>query len=313
MATAQNGSTEIYYETHGPSSGPPLLLVNGLGSQLINWEPGFLELFVDQGMHVITFDNRDVGLSCKTVAPPPDLRAIVNRFKHPKGDGQRPELCDRATGLDPSIPPYTLHDMAADAFAVLDSLEIAQAHIAGMSMGGAIVQRMAINHPERVRSMVSIMSATGSAAGRDSSPAALASLTAPVPSELDAYVDHVVETRRATAGQYPADDYWRAHARTIFHRMFHPSGESFQMAALMADGDRTEALSRLETPTVVIHGTVDPLITPAGGEATAATIPGAKLVLVEGMGHDMPPELWPQITEPMLKMFLSPEGPQPHD
>lgn len=287
VAIAANGPVEIYYETWGDRADPTLLLVNGLGSQMINWEPDFCRLLVAAGFHVVAFDNRDVGLSSKTGGPPPDATAMAVAFR----TGQRMESA-----------PYTLSDMAGDGFAVLDALEVDAAHVAGMSMGGMIVQRMAIDRPDRVRSMTSIMSTTGDRSVGRATPEAARVLTEPAPSERDAYVDQAVGHRRITAGAYFDEDYWRELVGRGFDRMFHPMGTAFQIAAVAADGDRTEALGGLTVPTLVIHGGMDPLITPSGGEATAAAVAGAELLVLDDMGHDLPEQIWDRVVPALARV-----------
>ncbi|MEM8922078.1 MAG: alpha/beta hydrolase [Actinomycetota bacterium] len=280
MPTTAANDVTLCYDTFGSADDPTLLLVNGLGSQMINYEPAFCELLVAQGLHVVRFDNRDVGLSSKTEGPVPDVAALV------AAAGAREPVTD---------VPYTLADMAVDAFAVLDAVGVERAHIAGMSMGGMIVQRMAIDRPARVRSMTSIMSTTGDrSVGRATSEAAAVLVSEP-PVDRDGYIEYTVETRRVTAGAHNDDDYWRHHAGVMYDRSFHPAGSAFQIAALLADGDRTAALGELTMPVLVIHGRLDPLIQLSGGEATAAAVPGAELLVLDDMGHDLPEQIWAEV------------------
>jgi pimeloyl-ACP methyl ester carboxylesterase len=265
MPRAKNGAIEIEYECFGDPAKPALLIVNGFGVQMI-WTPAdFCEQLAARGYHVIRFDNRDVGLS--------------------------------------SWPsePYTLSDMARDGIAVLDAEGIAKAHIAGISMGGMIVQRMAIEHPDRILSMTSIMSFPGPDK-LVSDPEASAMLTAVPPdpdSQFEDFVAHMIRRARMLESPgYRSDEaYHRDRVISAFRRAYNPPGLQRQMAAIGADGDRTEGLGRLRIPVMVLHGADDPLVHPSGGEATARAIPGAKLRIIIGMGHDMPPSLWKEIAD----------------
>lgn len=263
MAIARNGDVELYYEAFGDASHPTLLLVNGLGSQCINFPTEWCERFVAHGYQVVRFDNRDVGLSSKL-------------------DGVE----------------YTLADMARDAVAVLDAVAVPKAHVMGLSMGGMIVQRLAIDHPERLLSLTSVMSRTGERAFGQSSPEALAVLTGkPARSREEHVADHV-----AAIGIYGSDPTWldpadlEARAGAAYDRCFCPAGIARQMAATLGDGSRAEGLRALRLPALVIHGSRDTLIHPSGGRRTAELIPGARYVEIEGMGHDYPPAVWDRWT-----------------
>jgi pimeloyl-ACP methyl ester carboxylesterase len=280
MVIARNGDHEIYFDDFGSPDDPALILVNGYRSQMINYEPALCELLASKGFHVIRFDNRDVGLSGKTPGDPPGFEMR---------DG-RPALTSPA--------PYTVSDMAADGMAVLDELGIERAHVFGMSMGGMIVQVMAINHPERVLSMTSVMSTTGNPNLRaQATPEALAALQSVAPSDREGYIEHSVGTRRTISGPLFDEDQARRKAAENFDRCYYPQGAVFQMAAVMSDGDRTERLANVTCPTLVIHGRVDPLVPLAGGEATAEAVPGAELLVLDEMGHDLPEPLWEQIAD----------------
>jgi len=261
MSIARNGDVEIYYETFGDPGDPALVLVNGLGSQCINYDVEWCEMMVNEGFHVIRFDNRDVGLSSK--------------------------LVDRE---------YSLADMANDAIAVLDANGIERAHVIGFSMGGMIVQRLAIDHPDRLITMTSVMSRTGEPGFGDSAPEAYAVLTAPPARSREEYVENHVAAI-AIYGSTPewiVDDETRARAGAAYDRCFHPSGVARQLAAIVRDGSRDEALRSVKVPTLVIHGSRDKLITPSGGRHTAEVIAGARYVEIEGMGHDYPRPIWKQ-------------------
>jgi pimeloyl-ACP methyl ester carboxylesterase len=259
MPTAVNGDVEIYYEVFGAASDPTLLLVNGLGSQCINYAEEWCAKFAAEGFRVVRFDNRDVGLSSKL-------------------EGVR----------------YTLVDMAGDAVAVLDALAVDRAHVMGLSMGGMIVQRLAIDHADRLLSMTSVMSRTGEAGFGESSPEALAVLMGPPAGSRQEYIDNHV----AALGIFGSKPEWldpddaRARAAAAYDRCFHPGGIARQMQAVMADGSRSEALRQVTVPALVLHGSRDTLIEPSGGRRTAELIPGARYVEIDGMGHDYPSAIW---------------------
>ncbi|HEX3367049.1 alpha/beta hydrolase [Phenylobacterium sp.] len=261
MPRARNGPIEIEWQSFGDDRPDAILLVNGLGSQMTRWPEAFCEKLAAKGYRAIRLDNRDTGLST--------------------WPGEA----------------YTLKDMANDAVAVLDAAGVKQAHIAGVSMGGMIVQRIALDHPGRVLSMTSIMSTTGAADAFKSTPEAAAVLNAPPPdpkADFQAYLaDRMANTRTIGSPKYPfTDEENRARVIAEYTRAFNPPGVARQMAAVRADGDRTAALRGLKLPVVVLHGADDPLLMPIGGEATAAAIPGAELRIIPGMGHDLPPGLY---------------------
>jgi len=259
MPTAHNGDVEIYYESFGDPSDPTLVLVNGLGSQCINYSVEWCELFVAEGYRVIRMDNRDTGLSSK---------------------------------LDDIS--YDTADMANDVIAVLDAVGVAQAHVMGLSMGGMIVQQLAIDHADRLLTMTSVMSRTGEPGFGDSTPEALAFLMAPPAKTRDEYIENHVAAL-AVYGSKPEwldDDVSRARAAAAYDRCFCPQGIGRQMLAVMAGGSRDEALRKVDLPALVLHGSRDTLIDPSGGRHTADVIPNARYVEIEGMGHDYPPAVW---------------------
>lgn len=263
MPRAKANGIEIEYETFGPDDAPAVLLINGLGSQMTRWPAPFCEKLVARGFRAIRFDNRDVGLS--------------TWFQ----SGDR----------------YTLSDMAADAVGLLDHLKVDRAHIVGVSMGGMIAQTVAIEHPDRVLSLTSIMSATGAPGTLDSTPEAAAVLNTPAPdpaADEEAFVAHGVRNARVIGSPaYPwADAPLRERVLSDMRRAFNPKGVQRQRGAIGASGDRTEKLKTLKVPTVVVHGEADPLVPLAGGQATAAAIPGAELRIIPGMGHDLPEALY---------------------
>lgn len=268
---------EIAYEVLGDPAAPPVLLVMGAGAQLVDWPDGFCRELVDRGLRVIRFDNRDAGGSTRFPDEPvPDFAAI------------------RAG--DTSSAPYTLSDMAADAVGLLDVLGIAGAHVVGASMGGMIAQVAAIEHPDRVRSLTSIMATTGEPGVGEPDFSVFAELGGP-PREREAFIRWQVRAKRAVASRgfgFDADEAAERAARA-YDRGYDVLGLQRQGTAVVATGDRTAGLRSLRVPALVVHGTADPVCDVSGGRATAAAIPGAELLLLEGMGHHLPRELWPVI------------------
>jgi pimeloyl-ACP methyl ester carboxylesterase len=265
MPFASHGGCSVYYDTFGDPSNPTLLMVNGLGSQCINYADAWCEMFAVHDLHVVRYDNRDVGLSTK--------------------------FDDAPTGEHGEA--YRISDMAGDGFAVLDALGIERAHVIGLSMGGMIVQTMAIEHPERVISMTSVMSSTGESDYMKSTPRAAQLLTAPPATDREGYIQNWIDGQKEWGSPAFADEErWRADAARAFDRSFHPSGSGRQYLAIRASGDRTAGLRALTVPTLVMHGGCDTLIDQIGGRRTAELVPGARFELIEGMGHDYPPQLW---------------------
>jgi pimeloyl-ACP methyl ester carboxylesterase len=280
---------ELAYEAIGSPEDPPLLMVMGYGSQLIAWPRAFSELLAAGGHFVIEFDNRDCGLSSKLDGRTPDMEAVMAAA----GAG------DVAAAA--ALAPYTLSDLADDCVALLDGLGIDRAHVLGASMGGMIAQQMAIEHPDRVLTLISVMSNTGEPGVGAPTPEALETLLAPSPTERGAYV----ETAGAKAMVWASRRYGdRARSEALaaesYDRCFYPEGVTRQLAAMLASGPRAEGLRSLTVPTLVIHGLDDTLIQPDGGERTAELVPGARLLLVEDMGHDRPEPLWPLLTGAIL-------------
>ncbi len=275
-------SIELCYETFGDAAHETVLLVMGYTAQMNAWPQEMIDDLVARSFHVVIFDNRDVGLSAKFEGAPPDVMTLLAR-------GAAGET------IAPEEVPYTLSDMAADAIGLLDHLSIDQAHVAGASMGGMIVQMLAIEHPERVRSVTSIMSNTGSRDAGQATDAAMGALLLPPPEGKDAILAQNVVTGRVIAG--PLFDEARAleRARETYERSFHPIGAAFQLAAMGATGDRTERLASVDVPFLVIHGDKDDLIQISGGHATAAAVPKADLIVLDAMGHDLPIPLLSQI------------------
>jgi pimeloyl-ACP methyl ester carboxylesterase len=285
-STAAVNGIEICYETFGDRDGPPLLLIMGLGAQLLSWDVDLCEGFADRGFFVIRYDNRDVGLSSKIDGEP--LNFIETFLKAQQGE--------------PVSAPYLLSDMAADAVGLLDHLDIAAAHVVGASMGGMIAQTVAIEHPDRVLTLTSIMSTTGELEFGQATPEALATiLNRPAP-ERDAVIEWGVETSR-TIGSPTLFDEARARAKAAanFDRSYYPIGVGRQLIAIAASGSRADGLRALQVPTLVIHGTADPLVTISGGRRTVELVAGAELLEIEEMGHDLPPALWAQTIDAVTR------------
>lgn len=279
MARAQLSSGIVLeYETFGSPEDPTLLVVMGFTAQLIQWPVAFYETLAARGLHVVRFDNRDCGLSTHLDGQVVDPMAVMSAILEGR---PLPEV------------PYTLSDMAADAIGLLDHLGIERAHIAGASMGGMIVQTMAIEYPNRIASMTSIMSSPGDLqVGKPTKQARTALLAAP-PTEREAYIEAATSSAIWASKRHVNLDQLRATAAIAYDRAFYPEGATRQLAALYASGDRSEKLRSLTVPSLVLHGWDDTLIQPDGGIRTAELIPGAHLLMVADMGHDMPEPLWP--------------------
>ena len=279
MASVQTNGITIEYDERG--EGEPLLLVMGLGGQLIDWHDDFVDLLADAGFRVIRFDNRDSGLSAELQGDPPTRRQIVRMI---------------ATRRRPTAP-YLLTDMARDGVGLLDVLGIHAAHVVGMSMGGMIAQTMAIEHPARVRSLTSVMSTTGDRRrGRIHRSLMVKAARLPEPSVENA-VDNGVQMFRLIGGSEFDEGAVRDAVQRAVARSFRPAGTGRQMAAILASPDRTPALRRVTAPTLVIHGLMDKLVQPSGGMATARAVPGSRLVMYPEMGHDLPRSRWAEIIE----------------
>ncbi|MCW6530545.1 alpha/beta fold hydrolase [Sphingomonas sp. MMSM20] len=282
MAKATANGIEIEYDEFGAKDAPAVLMIMGLGAQLVRWPMALVDALVARGYRVIRYDNRDVGLStkCDSAGTPNfALMAVSHILRRPI----------RA--------PYTLTDMAADAAGLLDALGIERAHVVGASMGGMIAQLFAAHWPERTLSLTSIMSTTGNPALPGASLQAMSILLRrPRDNDLEAIVAHGVKAAKVVGGSFPEDDRLMAERyRDEIVRNHHPSGFVRQMAAILADGDRRTRLKTIAAPTVVIHGADDPLVPAEGGRDTAAAIPGARLVEIPGMGHTLPPEVIPTV------------------
>lgn len=282
IETIGQGGLELCFQTHGDPTNEPLLLVMGFTAQMTSWPIGMIEALVERDFFVIVYDNRDVGLSAKSDGAMPDSPALIARARG---------------GEDVSAEaPYTLVDMAADGIGVLDHLGIDTAHVVGASMGGMIVQEMAVAFADRLRSVTSIMSTTGNPEVGEADPDAMAALMAPPPEGRDAAIAHMVKVNQVIGGSLWDEATATARSVDSYDRSFHPPGAAFQLAAIAASGDRTERLSSVTTPFLVLHGRQDSLINMSGALATADAVPGADLVVFDAMGHDLPAPLWPQIT-----------------
>ena len=285
MARATANGIQIEYDTSGDPSTEPLLLIIGLGAQMIAWDDDLCRDLAGRGHYVIRFDNRDVGLSTK--------------FEE-AGVPHLIELIGKAMAGEKVTVPYTLDDMADDSVGLLDALGIRKAHICGMSMGGMIAQTIAIRHPSRVLSLISIYSNTGNPELPQPKPEIMGLLITPPPKEREANIEHTFGIFKTIAGPgFLFDEKWaRKILAESYDRSFYPQGMDRQLAAIIAHGNRGPALASVKVPTLVIHGTGDPLVPVEGGKDTAKAIPGAELLLIEGMGHDLPHGgAWPRIVE----------------
>jgi pimeloyl-ACP methyl ester carboxylesterase len=287
MAKLCANDIDIEVELSGPASGPPLLLIMGYASQMTSWPDEFPDAFAKAGFRVIRFDNRDVGLGHKHDGVLPDIRAAAKAI----AEGKKPDV------------PYTLNDMADDAAALLDALGIESAHVAGASMGGMIAQLVAIRHPAKVRSLISIMSTTSDPSLPRSDPKAQEALMAKPPAEdKDSVVEHAVKNRLVIGSPGFPEDLAKVRARFAmnYDRSYYPEGAIRQWAAIMATPPRTEQLKKLNVRALVIHGEADILIKPEAGRHTAECIKGAELKIVEGWGHNMPIGAVPAVAGPMI-------------
>ena len=281
---ARANGIDICYEIFGEPTADPLLLIMGLGAQMVLWDDDFCERLAACGFRVIRFDNRDIGHSSRM------------------SGGKRLtawELIKLRLVRIPVVAPYKISDMARDTIALMDVLGIRSAHLVGASMGGMIAQEIAITYPERVRSLTSIMSTTGNPKVPPPRGEAAAMLMAPPPTTKQEYLDRFARTWKVLrVGSFPEDEARdRERAERCFSRGLNPAGVGRQLRAILASGSRKARLRNVTAPTLVIHGTVDPLVHPMGGWDTAASIAGAKLLMIEGMGHALPVPMWPQIIE----------------
>jgi pimeloyl-ACP methyl ester carboxylesterase len=282
---------ELEYEVFGDRADPAVLLIAGYAMQLISWDAALCEMLAMRGFFVVRFDNRDCGHSTLLDTGPFDVVSAI---------------VDRLAGREPPPVPYTLLDMANDGFAVLDALEVQRAHVVGASMGAVIAQLMAIERPDRVVTLVSIMAGTGEPEYGQGSPETLAALFGPPPSTRDEYVEHMVRIAKEAGTKSHYDEQrTRARAGAAFDRAFCPEGSTRQFAALSCASSREAQLRALTVATLVIHGVQDTLVAPSGGERTAELVPGAQLLILEEAGHDLPPVVWPRVVDAIARHALA--------
>jgi pimeloyl-ACP methyl ester carboxylesterase len=287
-ARVKANGIELVYDAFGEPDAPAILLIMGLGAQMIDWKDGFCSLLAGRGFHVIRFDNRDAGQS--TIfedAGQPRIATMIEAM-------QRGEAVSA---------PYLLSDLVADTVGLLDTIGIERTHVVGLSMGAMIAQLMAAIHPDRVLTLTSIMSSTGEPGLPASTPEAWACLTAPLATELAPFVEQYISKWQVYCGpKYPIDiGLARDHAKLLFARGTHTAGRDRQLAAILASGSRKQALASVTCPTLVIHGDSDPVVPVEGGIATANAVDGAELLVLEGMGHDLAKGLWPDVVEAITR------------
>ncbi|MDY7105209.1 MAG: alpha/beta hydrolase [Actinomycetota bacterium] len=275
--SAGEGNVELAYEVYGDAGDPPIVLVNGLGNQMIHYDTGFVAALVERGLRPIRFDNRDTGRSTWIDAKV-DFNGAFSAWR---------------AGEAVEGAPYDLSDLAADTVAVLDAVGVERAHVFGMSMGGMIAQQVAIDHPDRVLSLISVMSTTGEPEYGKASKEAFGVLTAAPPRTAEEAGDAALAAAKVIGSPAHLDEAWlRARAVEAFERASNPKGIARQLVAIYATGSRAAGLAGLKVPTCVIHGALDPLVGPDGGRRTAELVPDAELHMIDGMGHDLPPGLW---------------------
>jgi pimeloyl-ACP methyl ester carboxylesterase len=285
----------LCYETFGERSDPTALLIMGLGTQMVAWPEEFCRALAARGLHVVRFDNRDIGRSTHLTGAPPTMAQILRRSRR--------------------AAHYTLGDMADDAAGLLRELGLAPAHVIGASMGGMIAQTLAARHPDQVSSLVSIMSSTGNRWTGQPALRLYPMFLRPAPAGREAFIAHVegILTAIGSRGLPREPEDIRAVAAASYERDHDPRGAQRQLAAILASGDRTAELRRIAAPTLVIHGSADPLVAPSGGRATARAIPGAKLMIIKGMGHDLPRVLWPTLIDAIgQNVVRAGDAPQRH-
>jgi pimeloyl-ACP methyl ester carboxylesterase len=280
----------LCYETYGDPADPPVVLVMGLATQMIAWHEDFCEQLADRGFYVVRFDNRDIGRSTHLDFRPPTMGQMLRRRVGPE--------------------QYSLSDMAEDTAGLIRELEISPAHVVGASMGGMIGQVLAAEHPEVVRSLTSIMSTTGSRWHGQPALSVYRYLLRPPPRDREGYIERAAEVFGlvGSTGFARDDAYIRERAGRSYDRGYDVRAGGRQLGAIVASADRTEQLRTIRAPTLVIHGTVDKMIKPSGGRATARAIPGARLLEIEGMGHDLPRGVWPRILDAISEHARAADG-----
>ena len=281
MPKARANGVELEYDTFGDPSAPPLVLIMGLGTQMIAWPVPFCQAIADAGFHVVRFDNRDCGLSTIVDVPPPSFGDLL--------------------AGDTSGVPYLMSDLAADVAGLLDALDFPDAHVVGVSMGGMIAQQFAIDHPQRVRTLCSIMSTTGAADVGQPAPEVITLLLSPAATNREEAIDRgqkMFETVGSPAYPTPTEEL-RARIGEAYDRSFTPAGTARQIACIVASPDRTAALSAVSVPSAVIHGDCDKLVDVSGGRATAAAL-GVSPLILTGAGHDLPEGLWPTYVDAIV-------------
>ncbi|MEW6187133.1 MAG: alpha/beta hydrolase [Thermodesulfobacteriota bacterium] len=284
MPNVTANGIQVEYETFGETQGKPLLLIKGIQQQLITWPEDFCSMLAKAGHFVIRFDHRDVGLSTKFEnEKTPELAEIVAAF----------------TRGEKIKSPYTLDDMAADTVGLLEALGIEKAHVCGMSMGGAIAQVLTLNYPSRVLSLTLMMTGTGNPDVPGTKPEALAAILAPQPDQREAYIEHHLKTFRILSSPKFTfnEEKHRQLAGKLFDRSYYPVGMNRHFLAVLSQENRKPALKNLKIPALVIHGADDPLVPVEAGRDAAEAIPDSELLIIEGMGHDLPFEVWPTIVE----------------
>jgi pimeloyl-ACP methyl ester carboxylesterase len=293
MPTVKANGIAIAYDTFGERGGHPLVLIMGLSRQMVAWPEGFCKGLAASGQFVVRFDNRDAGLSSKIEDGGfPDMQRAIMDYQ-----------AGRALN-----PPYTLSDMAADTVGLMDMIRLEKAHVCGLSMGGMIAQTMAIEHPDRLLSLISMQSTTGDPGLPNTDPRVMEVMFRPPPPEREAFIQYMVDVFKTFGGGSDkfSEDTEREISGLSYDRSFYPGGFARQIMAVLADGSRRQALTRVNIPTLVIHGSHDALVPPAHGKDTAEAVPGAKLVEIEGMGHGMSyPELWGDIVEAIVSHTAS--------
>lgn len=280
----------LCYEAFGDPDDAPILLIMGLATQMIAWHEDFCEQLADRGFYVVRFDNRDIGRSTHFDFRPPTLLEMFRRRVRPE--------------------QYSLSDMAEDAAVLVRELGVSPAHVVGASMGGMIGQVLAAEHPDAVRSLVSLMSTTGSRWHGQPAVSVYRYLLRPPPRDRDGYIQRSAEVFGLVGSTgFPRDEqYIRERAGRAYDRGFDVRAGGRQLGAIVASGDRTKALTEIKAPTLVIHGTVDKMIRPSGGRATAKAIPGARLQMIEGMGHDLPRGAWPLLLDAISEHARAADG-----